>query len=252
MTGVRIEHAPPDERFTTYNFAVADFATYFAGQSGVWVHNEADRFCGLVYSAFRQARKQIRAGQLPDGIDPGDAGKSVHFTSAKWSADNVANIPKQNVANLYAEAFDDLVREGEPGWLNYFEGRSLPTHTGATPRVGHTIAKHVGKSDADLIWRFNNEPVSAASSFPDQATAEAATELFIDHYRAQIIRRAQVASYGDKSMHEEVDLVDEGAEPTGKFLLIDVAGTDAVTRGKIVSLLESRDPNGVRFDIFDE
>ncbi|MGD9747625.1 MAG: polymorphic toxin-type HINT domain-containing protein, partial [Verrucomicrobiales bacterium] len=33
------EVAPPGQTFTTYNFAVADHHTYFAGQGGVWVHN---------------------------------------------------------------------------------------------------------------------------------------------------------------------------------------------------------------------
>ena len=33
------EVAPPGQTFTTYNFAVADHHTYFAGVGGVWVHN---------------------------------------------------------------------------------------------------------------------------------------------------------------------------------------------------------------------
>ena len=33
------EVAPPGQTFTTYNFAVADHHTYFAGEGGVWVHN---------------------------------------------------------------------------------------------------------------------------------------------------------------------------------------------------------------------
>lgn len=33
------ELAPPSQPFTTYNFEVADYHTYFVGQTGVWVHN---------------------------------------------------------------------------------------------------------------------------------------------------------------------------------------------------------------------
>ena len=33
------ERAPPGETFTTYNFEVAEFHTYFVGAAGVWVHN---------------------------------------------------------------------------------------------------------------------------------------------------------------------------------------------------------------------
>lgn len=41
------ETAPLGETFTTYNFEVADFHTYFAGRSEVWVHNEAVAMCTL-------------------------------------------------------------------------------------------------------------------------------------------------------------------------------------------------------------
>ncbi len=37
-------HGWTGSRFTTYNFEVADFHTYFVGESGVWVHNRGP-FC---------------------------------------------------------------------------------------------------------------------------------------------------------------------------------------------------------------
>jgi hypothetical protein len=38
---------------------------------------------------------------------------------------------------------------------------------------GHTLERHVGKSDAELIARLRAEPdISAASTYPDRATAE--------------------------------------------------------------------------------
>src|SRR5690606_30281987 len=45
---------PPEERFTTYNFGVAEFATYFVGESGVWVHNQGDGLCERVFSLYKQ------------------------------------------------------------------------------------------------------------------------------------------------------------------------------------------------------
>ena len=41
-----------DRAFTTYNFEVADFHTYFAGRSGVWVHNVGG-MCEKFYSLFQ-------------------------------------------------------------------------------------------------------------------------------------------------------------------------------------------------------
>jgi hypothetical protein len=39
-------------------------------------------------------------------------------------------------------------------------------------RGGHTIARHVGLSDADLRARLTRESISAASTYPDLPTAE--------------------------------------------------------------------------------
>ena len=44
------ERAPPDESFTTYNFKVADFHTYFVGGAGVWGHNSSGASCQEIYS----------------------------------------------------------------------------------------------------------------------------------------------------------------------------------------------------------
>lgn len=50
VTDVQVERGPPGHRLTTYNFAVADWHTYFVGgeSTGVWVHN-ADDGCQVAY-----------------------------------------------------------------------------------------------------------------------------------------------------------------------------------------------------------
>ncbi len=53
------EHAPENEAFTTYNFEVADYHTYFAGPSGVWVHNSGSFDCRDLFRAFRVAREKF-------------------------------------------------------------------------------------------------------------------------------------------------------------------------------------------------
>ena len=76
---------------------------------------------------------------------------------------------------------------------------SVPT-TGATSRLapygglaaheaagGHTIARHIGKTDADLASRLAAEPrISGASSFTDRAIAESAIAQTIDANQAAI------------------------------------------------------------------
>ena len=54
------ERAPPGETFTTYNFEVADYHTYFVGESGVWVHNTGRGPCEVIFSIYHNFRK--RAG----------------------------------------------------------------------------------------------------------------------------------------------------------------------------------------------
>ncbi|MBK7725793.1 MAG: hypothetical protein IPI33_11300 [Dehalococcoidia bacterium] len=54
-------------------------------------------------------------------------------------------------------------------------------------RGGHTLARHVGKSDAELLARLKAEPdVSAASTYTDRATAERVVAQVITKKRAEI------------------------------------------------------------------
>lgn len=42
-------------RFTTYNFEVADWHTYFVGEPGVWVHNSAQA-CERAFSIWKRLK----------------------------------------------------------------------------------------------------------------------------------------------------------------------------------------------------
>ena len=53
------ERAPPGQTFTTYNFEVADFHTYFAGEGGVWVHNFSAHFCEKLAAACWHSKKWL-------------------------------------------------------------------------------------------------------------------------------------------------------------------------------------------------
>lgn len=62
------------------------------------------------------------------------------------------------------------------GWLKYHENAG-----------GHTLSRHVGQSDANLINRLNTSPrIAGASAYTDQATAQAVTSQAIRASRPQI------------------------------------------------------------------
>jgi hypothetical protein len=58
VTGNVSKRGPPGERFTTYNFEVAEYHTYFVGSAGVWVHNTGDAPCQLARAAMETLRSQ--------------------------------------------------------------------------------------------------------------------------------------------------------------------------------------------------
>jgi len=63
-------------------------------------------------------------------------------------------------------------------------GGGLQAHEAAG---GHLIARHVGKTDADLSARLNSQPnISAASTFSDRATAERALSSALDANNTKI------------------------------------------------------------------
>ena len=104
VTGNVSKRGPPGETFTTYNFEVEDFHTYFVGEAGIWVHNTGAP-CELARAAmeilrtqrgnswiamrealsrfsvadlssrarlklFNETRQQVLAGRWPGGVAP--------------------------------------------------------------------------------------------------------------------------------------------------------------------------------------
>jgi hypothetical protein len=54
-------------------------------------------------------------------------------------------------------------------------------------RGGHTLARHVGRSDADLGERLRRErQISAASTYTDRATAERVVALTLAQHRTRV------------------------------------------------------------------
>ena len=63
VTANTSEFAQPGQTFTTYNFAVAEYHTYFVGEAAIWVHNEG-AFCGKLFAIFDQFLLKRFAGNL--------------------------------------------------------------------------------------------------------------------------------------------------------------------------------------------
>jgi hypothetical protein len=53
-------------------------------------------------------------------------------------------------------------------------------------RGGHTLKRHVGKTDAELRERLAHERISAASTYTDRATAEAAISAALEQNKDRI------------------------------------------------------------------
>jgi hypothetical protein len=206
VTNLDIEWAGAGEQFTTYNFSVAEYGTYFAGDLGVWVHNSSSRFCDTAFGILRSVRKKIKKGDLPNGVTQPDAASSPYLAAADWVKQNAPGVTKENVANLYAETFDDILREDRHGWLDYYEGRSMPNDPGSgkSRQPGHTIAKHVGKTIQQLQDRFNDPSFTGpmASTFVNQVDAEDALTFFMSAKRTQLINKSKSAPDGAKSILE--------------------------------------------------
>jgi len=59
VIGITIERATPGQSFTTYNFEVAEFHTYFVATDGVWVHNAGGALCQKAISIFERHRRHL-------------------------------------------------------------------------------------------------------------------------------------------------------------------------------------------------
>ena len=57
LSAIDIQDAPDGDVFTTYNFEVQDWHTYFAGEDGVWVHN-AGNPCERVFAVYDRLKRK--------------------------------------------------------------------------------------------------------------------------------------------------------------------------------------------------
>jgi hypothetical protein len=100
---------------------------------------------------------QLGCGASPPASSPAQADVSaIH-----------ADAPREETASARASDRYDLERDERRG--------------------GHTLARHVGRSDADLRARLRREPqISAASTYTDLVTAERVVALALAQHRRRV------------------------------------------------------------------
>jgi hypothetical protein len=80
-------------------------------------------------------------------------------------------------------------------------------------RGGHTLKRHVGLSDEQLRERLEREPIAAASTYTDRATAEATVAAALSQNRARIARWAS-----RRGGHPNLVLEYDSDKPLGRTL----------------------------------
>lgn len=97
---------------------------------------------------------------------------------------------------------------------------------------GHTLARHVEKSDAELAERLRREPqISAASTYTDRATAERSVGMAIAD------ARAKVTAWTNRSGRRPnlvLHYVERGKQPLGRSLRRGQRSSRPATRALVV------------------
>jgi len=96
---------------------------------------------------------------------------------------------------------------------------------------GHTLARHVGRTDRQLAARLRREPsIGAASTFVDRQTAERAVAVTLERHRARIERWLAGRSGADLAL----ELRGGAGEALGRVLLRGTREPVAATGARVV------------------
>lgn len=141
VTGMRFEVAEQGASFTTYNFEVADWHTYFAGAHEIWVHNSC-RALQVSDAALTEFRKWRIA--LPEEE------KLNHFADLRSAGQKVLNDPrygdleKSVVARVHSEEI--LIEQSD------LLGEELAKPTPDIARLQHILNHHPVYQHPEIGW----------------------------------------------------------------------------------------------------
>jgi hypothetical protein len=153
VTGNVSKRGPPGERFTTYNFEVADFHTYFVGGAGVWVHNTGRGPCEVIFSIYQNFR--MRAGgnetQWDSLISARNAMREDGFDLVSGTGPlSGTRIPGVYWRRTVKEVNDEMFGEVASGGMSL---QKLPSHKQIKDEfkgsgIGSTAPKRLNDPDA--------------------------------------------------------------------------------------------------------
>ncbi len=172
ITSITTEDAPAGELFTTYNFEVADYHTYFVGEAGVWVHNAAlgSRICSRFDSHFKKA---LRAGKnewqafeeavgingTATGGNVGQLAEKVMNKMLRLDSNDQLRYP---VGEFPTVEQMNLVLKGRKGRGTRTSPRGRQ-YSGVMTEVHHTVPKHAVD---DLLKKGKLQNVSSVDDVP--------------------------------------------------------------------------------------
>ena len=158
------EAAPDGHTFTTYNFEVAEFHTYFVGVGGVWVHN-AGRECERILTLYARLKERLN---LPPMEVMEAVAKKLPKANGRAIADSWVAASKEQHGIVHI----DIAGEGRyPDAINV-NHQGLTSTTGAP---GQPIP-HLVKSGADAL-PFDNSVVDKFSYENFKVTALRMSEV---------------------------------------------------------------------------
>lgn len=101
---------------------------------------------------------------------------------------------------------------------------------------GHTLKKHVGRTDQQLIERLAEERISSASTYTDKETAERCVAAAL----AQNHERVQGWLHGTDDTRMTLDFNGDAAHPIGRTVHRNATQSKPVHRAKIVLAKDGR------------
>ena len=115
LKGIEIEDSEV-EPFATYNFEVESYHTYFAGESGVWVHNLGKTACEQMFSFFEMQLKRA-GGNVWDAFDK--TRDAIKLKKLKMPDVKFGYIKLLNKSRVeYFDKLKDGIAQSTPYWRN--------------------------------------------------------------------------------------------------------------------------------------
>lgn len=122
--------------FTTYNFEVAQFHTYFVGHAGVWVHNSSPAPCERVFSIFKTLLEK----------HTNDVWTAWGRTSGKIAKLEDAALLRTKLFNEARAKYFNELPNGTPGPWHDVAKQTLRNNKGDSALLGSNMEKTYGTS----------------------------------------------------------------------------------------------------------